>query len=69
MKEGICALLGMLCFICAALATPIAIVYGVYQWVIIDIEFKLALWAGLKTWVAMLLLLIPGFIFYALSEH
>ena len=40
---------------CAALATPISVVYGVYEWVGNDAEFKFALWAGVKLWLTMLI--------------
>jgi len=38
----------------AALATPIAVCLGVYDWVGNDVQFKFALWFGLKSWVAMI---------------
>ena len=42
-------------FLCmAALATPIAIGLGLYDWVANDMQFKYALWEGFKSWAAML---------------
>ena len=38
----------------AALATPIAIGLGLYDWVANDMEFKYALWEGFKSWAIML---------------
>jgi hypothetical protein len=38
----------------AALATPIAIGIGLYDWVVIDVEFKVALWSGFKSWLYIL---------------
>ena len=38
----------------AALATPIAIGVGLYDWVSTDVEFKFALWEGFKTWLILL---------------
>lgn len=37
----------------AALATPLAIAIGLYDWAVADIEFKVALWSGFKSWAAM----------------
>jgi len=45
---------GILLLLCAALATPVAIGYGIYSWAIADIEFKFALWSGFKMWLLML---------------
>ncbi len=39
----------------AAIATPVSIGYGIYEWVAIDMEFKFALWEGFKLWVTMIL--------------
>jgi hypothetical protein len=53
---------GILFLIMAALATPIAIGIGLYDWVGNDAEFKFALWFGFKAWISMLALgLIVGF--------
>ena len=42
-------------FLCmAALATPIAIGLGLYDWVANDMQFKYALWEGFKSWVIIL---------------
>ena len=38
----------------AALATPIAIGLGLYDWVVNDMEFKYALWEGFKLWLIMI---------------
>lgn len=43
------AFLGM-----AALATPIAIGIGIYEWAVVDALFKEALWIGFKNWIIML---------------
>tara|TARA_R110000751_G_C13668621_1_gene469999 strand:- start:458 stop:664 length:207 start_codon:yes stop_codon:yes gene_type:complete len=54
--------IGVLFLIMAALATPIAIGLGLYDWVGNDVEFKFALWFGFKSWILMLSLgLIVGF--------
>ena len=45
---------GIIFLVCAALATPIGIGYGIYSWVIDDLEFKFALWSGFKVWLLML---------------
>ena len=38
----------------AALATPISIGVGLYDWAITGVEFKFALWEGFKTWLILL---------------
>jgi hypothetical protein len=47
--------------VCGAFATPIGIIEGVYTWVVIDTEFKYALWEGVKTWLIMLSGLLIGY--------
>ena len=47
-------IVGVLFLIGAALATPAAIVYGVYSWATQGVEFASALWIGVKLWVTML---------------
>ena len=56
-----------LCII-AALATPIAIVYGLHEWVIVDVQFKYALWEACKIWLSMLAMVIPGGLLVVLSK-
>jgi len=46
--------IGFAFIIMAALATPIAIGLGFYDWVANDVEFKYALWEGFKSWAIML---------------
>lgn len=48
----------------AALATPIAIVTGVYDWAVVDMEFKHALWEAVKTWITLLFLGVAGWLFF-----
>lgn len=53
----------------AALATPIAIGCGLYDWVANDNEFKYALWYGFKMWVGMLAVgLGIGLPFYVMGK-
>ena len=53
----------------AALATPIAIGLGLYDWVANDMEFKYALWEGFKYWAIMIGLgLFVGLPCYVVSE-
>ena len=51
----------------AALATPVAIGFGIYDWVIVDMEFKFALWYGFKMWISMiaagLVVGVPSYIY------
>lgn len=46
--------LGFLLLVVAALATPVAIAIGLYDWVIAEQEFKFALWYGFKAWLWMI---------------
>ena len=59
--------LGAGLLVLAALATPVSLVYGLHEWVIIDIEFKYALWEACKVWLSMLCLAIPGVCFLVLG--
>ena len=53
----------------AALATPIAIGLGLYDWVVTDMEFKYALWEGFKSWFIMIGLgLFVGLPCYAVAK-
>ena len=61
MKTVFCVV-GIICIVIAALATPVSVVLGVYEWVGNDVEFKFALWYGIKVWIGMLLCIIPGII-------
>jgi len=64
MKE----LLGIGFFIIAALATPVSVVYGIYEWVVIDVQFKYALWEACKMWLSMIAMVVPGGVLLALSK-
>jgi len=54
--KGLIFWVGVLFLILAALAAPIAIGLGLYDWVGNDVEFKFALWFGFKSWISMLAL-------------
>lgn len=57
-------LLGM-----AALATPIAIGVGIYDWVFVDYEFKHALWNGFSLWAKMVVIgLIVGYPMFVVAQ-
>ena len=47
-------ILASIFLIMAALATPIAIGLGLYDWVANDMVFKYALWEGFKSWAIMI---------------
>ncbi len=49
-------ILGFVFIALAALATPIAIGLGIYDWAVGGMEFKLALWEGFKSWVLMIVI-------------
>ncbi len=52
MKTALLVLAGVFLTM-AALATPIAIGLGLYDWVGNDMAFKYALWEGFKSWAMM----------------
>ena len=66
------ALLMILAFLfigMAALATPIAIGLGLYDWVGNNMEFKFALWEGFKAWAIMVVAgLVVGLPSYAAAQ-
>jgi hypothetical protein len=53
MKDLILLVVAIVFIGMAALATPIAIGLGLYDWVGNDMEFKYALWEGFKSWAIM----------------
>ncbi len=62
MLKNIKLILATIFLIIAALATPIAIGCGLYDWVGNNVEFKHALWYGFKMWVSMLFVgLVVGY--------
>lgn len=67
MKTTFCVI-AMILILCGALATPAGIVHGVYEWVGNDLEFKYALWEGVKLWLIMLSALIIGYPMFLLSS-
>jgi len=62
------AILGFIFIIIAALATPVAIVYGIYLWAVADVLFKIALWGGAVVWMKMIACIIPGLVLLFLSN-
>ncbi len=62
------SLVGLGLIIIAGLATPVAVVHGVYEWVVNDAEFKFALWEGVKLWLVMLSCLIVGYPLFLISQ-
>ena len=62
-------IIGSMFLLMAALATPVAIGLGLYDWVANDMEFKYALWEGFKSWAIMVGLgLVVGFPCYVASK-
>ena len=61
-------IIGALCFLSAALSIPISIIYGVNLWAGDDLEFKLALWEGVKLWLLMVMMIMPGGILYLVTK-
>jgi len=65
----LCLVIRAIGCIVAVLATPIAIGFGLYEWVGNDVEFKFALWYGFKIWLTLLIGgAVAGFIFYYLGS-
>jgi len=62
------SVIGMILILIAGLATPVAVVHGVYEWVGNDVEFKFALWEGVKLWLIMLSGLIIGYPMFLISQ-
>ena len=62
------SVIGIILIFIAALAAPVAVVHGVYEWVGNDIEFKYALWEGVKLWLIMLSGLIVGYPMFLISQ-
>ena len=46
-------IVGVVFLAVAALATPVSVGLGIYDWVIAGSEFKFALWYGCKVWAAL----------------
>ena len=62
-------LIGFLFLLMAALATPIAIGLGLYDWVGNDMEFKFALWEAFKSWALMIIVgLVVGLPCYVYAK-
>lgn len=60
--------IGMIFLGLGALATPIAIIYGLHEWVVVDVQFKFALWEACKVWMSMLFLLVPGGLLFVAGQ-
>ena len=61
---------GFALLVMAALSTPVAIGLGLYDWVVNDMEFKIALWEGFKSWVLIMGVgLVGGVPCYIISQR
>lgn len=60
--------LGVLAIIAGFMATPLAIMYGVYTWAVVDVAFKVALWTTVKAWVVLLSGLFIGWGLFELTS-
>ena len=58
--KTIIQMIAVIFILMAALAAPIAIGIGIYDWVGNDMEFKFALWEGFKSWAIMLTVGLVG---------
>lgn len=56
----ILGLIGVILICIAAIATPISIGWGLYQWATDALIFKMAAWEGFKIWISMVACVIPG---------
>jgi len=66
--KSACSIVGLVLLVLAALATPVSVVYGIYEWAVIDLEFKVALWEMAKMWISMIAMLVPGGILFFLGN-
>lgn len=67
--KTIALIIGTIFIAMAALATPVAIGLGLYDWAGNDMAFKHAAWEGFKSWICMLGLgLLVGLPCYELSK-
>jgi hypothetical protein len=66
--SGILLFVSCIFFIISALATPVAIIYGISEWAGNDVAFKAALWSSCKLWVLMVLMAVPGLILHVFSK-
>ena len=64
----ILSFVGLACAVIAALSIPLAICFGVYEWAVIDVEFKVALWGTVKAWLSALAFAVPAVICIALAK-
>lgn len=60
MFKFILVCVGLVLIVVAGLATPIAAVYGLHEWAVVDVQLKVALWEAAKVWISMLCCAIPG---------
>ena len=61
-------IIAIILIFCGALSVPVGFIYGVYEWVGNDLEFKYALWEGVKLWLIMLSALIVGYPLFLISS-
>ena len=61
-------IIAVLCCSSAALSMPTSIIYGINLWIGDDLEFKFALWEGVKLWLPMTAMIIPGGILYLVAK-
>jgi len=67
--KGIAWIITFICFGIAALATPVTIIYAIYQWAVIDAVLKIAIWEAAKMWMSCIALIIPGFISFVIASN
>ena len=60
----VCVVLAYICIGCAVLSVPISVFFGLYEWAIQDVEFKVSAFNAFVLWIKLALCFIPGFIFY-----
>lgn len=52
----------------AGLSTHLAIVYTLYEWLVTDLGAKQAALEGLKIWVVMVAMIVPGGLLISLAD-
>lgn len=60
--------IGLALLFIAGLAIPLSVVYGLYQWSVEDLEFKIALWSAAKVWCLAMIGIVPGIALFSIGS-
>lgn len=61
-------IIGVILIVIATLATPCAIIYGIYQWGALDMPIQHAAWEAAKYWIISVIMYFPGVVFLAYGK-